>query len=448
MTTDFMQELSTLVRQNNQIAPDLYSLYQVKRGLRDDNGAGVLVGLTEIGEVHGYVIDEGEPVPVPGRLLYRGYNLEDLVTAAFAEGRMGFEEIAFLLLFGQLPTVDQLTAFRKLLASYYELPGSLLEDNIMRTPSPDLMNKLAHSVLSLYAYDDNADDNSVENVVRQSIALLARMPVMASYGYQVKSHYYLGQSLVIHQIDPCLSHAENLLHLTRDNSEYTTLEAHALDVMMMIHAEHGGGNNSTFTTHVVSTTGTDTYSAVTAAICSLKGPRHGGATLAGARMMADLKASVEDWTDENAVRDYLKALLNGEAFDKSGLIYGFGHAVYTASDPRAVLLCDMAIKLAAEKGRNAEMDLYLLVERLVPEVFHEIKHTDQVISANVDYFSGFVYDILGIPSDLYAPLFAVSRVAGWCAHRLEEIIVGGKIMRPAYKSVVKHRNYVPLGERG
>ncbi len=448
MTTDFMQELSTLARQNNQIAPELYTLYQVKRGLRNENGTGVLVGLTEVGDVHGYLVDERERVPVPGQLFYRGYSLEDLVTAALAEKRMGYEEVAFLLLFGQLPTATQLEEFKKLLASYYKLPGSLLEDNIMRTPSPDLMNKLAHSVLSLYAYDDNPDDNSVENIVRQSIALIARMPVMAAYGYQVKSHYYLNQSLVIHKIDPRLSHSENLLHLVRDNSEYTDLEAHTLDVMMMIHAEHGGGNNSTFTTHVVSTTGTDTYSAITAAIGSLKGPKHGGATLEVARMMDDLKVSVGDWTDENAVRDYLRALLNRQAFDKSGLIYGVGHAVYTASDPRAVLLSEIGVKLAEEKGRSAEMDLYLLVERLAPEVFREVKHTDQVLSANVDFFSGFVYDILGIPSDLYAPLFAVSRVAGWCAHRLEEVIVGGKIMRPAYKSVVERSEYVPLAERG
>ncbi len=447
MNTEYMHELCELALSNNEIEREMYSRFNVKRGLRNENGTGVLVGLTEVGDVHGYIIDEGDTVPDDGRLLYRGYTLNSLVSNALKEDRMGYEEVAFLLLFGQLPNHKQLSRFRQTLAWYYELPEGFMEDVILNIPSPNIMNKMSQSVLASYVYDENPDSTNVDIVIRQCIRLIAQLPIMAAYGYQAKSHYFDNQSLVIHHVLPELSHAENLLHLVRDSGEFTPLEAKTLDVMLMVHAEHGGGNNSTFTTHVVSTSGTDTYSAIAAAIGSLKGPRHGGANIKVALMMDDLKAKVKDWQSEKQIKDYLVKILNKEAFDKSGLIYGIGHAVYTKSDPRAVLLKEMTKKLAREKGREDEFELYLKVEELAPKVFCEVKNTEQILCANVDFYSGFVYAMLGIPRDLYTPIFAISRVAGWCAHRLEEIIVGGKIMRPAYKNVIRQRDYVTMGKR-
>lgn len=442
-----LDELTRNAEKMNRIPLELYQKYSVKRGLRNDDGTGVLVGLTEIGDVHGYIIDEGQIVPVEGRLEYRGININDITRGFQTDKRYGFEEVCYLLLFGTLPSAHQLKQFKTLLGENRALPDGFTENMILKAPSREIVNKLARSVLVCYSYDPNPDDLDLKNVLRQSIELIARFPTMAAYGYQAKSHYFEGKSLFIHRPRKDLCTAENLLHLVRPDSRFTALEAETLDLALVLHAEHGGGNNSSFTTHVVTSTGTDTYSAIAAAVGSLKGPLHGGANLKVLEMMEDIKAAVKDWRDDQEVAAYLARILRKEAFDGKGLIYGIGHAVYTLSDPRAVLLKDKARELAGAKDRAEEFDLYESVARLSPGVLKDVKNSSKVVSANVDFYSGFVYDMLGIPRELYTPIFCVARVAGWCAHRIEELISGGRIIRPAYRNVLRDRQYVPIGQR-
>ncbi|HIU66612.1 MAG TPA: citrate/2-methylcitrate synthase [Candidatus Caccomorpha excrementavium] len=439
--------LTNLCTKNGAIDPSLYGKYDVKRGLRDINGKGVLAGLTEIAEVRSYTIVDSEMIPCEGKLFYRGVDVEEIVGGFIREKRFGFEETAYLLLFGELPDKDELASFQKLLGEYRSLPTSFVRDIIMKAPSSDMMNTLARSVLTLYSYDDRADDISIPNVLRQCLQLTALFPLLSVYGYQTYRHYHDGQSLFIHTPDPNLSTAENILHLLRPDSRYSELEAKILDVALVLHAEHGGGNNSTFTTHVVSSSGTDTYSAIAAAIGSLKGPKHGGANIKVVRMFEDMKAVLTDWEDEDQVRAYLKALLHKEAFDHAGLIYGMGHAVYSLSDPRANVFKKFVKSLSEEKGLDKEFKLYSLVERLAPEVIAEERRIYKGVSANVDFYSGFVYRMLDLPLELYTPIFAIARIAGWSAHRIEELINAGKIIRPAYKSVASHKEYIPLDER-
>ncbi len=444
--TSELEQLASVCRANNTIDPQDYVRYDVKRGLRDLNGNGVVAGLTEISEIYAKEKRNGESVPVPGKLFYRGYAIEDIVHGFIDSGRFGFEETAYLLMFGQLPTAEQLADFDRQLAFYRTLPSNFVRDVILKAPSQDMMNTLARSVLTMASYDDNPDDISLPNVVRQCIDLLAIFPLLSVYGYQAYS-YKEGNSLYIHAPRPDLSTAENILTLLRPDSSYTPLEAHILDLCLVLHAEHGGGNNSTFTTHVVTSSGTDTYSCMAAALASLKGPRHGGANIKVMQMFEDMKQSLPDWTDEDAIRDYLFGLLHKERFDKSGLIYGMGHAVYSISDPRATLLKGFVHKLCAEKNMEKEYGLYSAVERLAPEVIAQERKIYKGVSANVDFYSGFVYHMLGLPTELYTPMFAVARVAGWSAHRLEELINMGKIIRPAYVSVLPRRDYVPIGDR-
>jgi citrate synthase len=430
------------------IDPALYHEYEVKRGLRDVSGKGVLAGLTQVGDVVGSAPEADALVPAPGQLSYRGVDISELVEGFSSEGRFGFEETAYLLLLGQLPDADELDAFQRKLARHRDLPRSWVNDAILRLPSQDNMNELARSVLALYVLDKNADEVSVRNVLWQSLQLISCFPVLAVYGYQAYMHnYYQNRSLYIHSPEPELSTAENILHMLRADSRFTELEAKVLDLTLVLQAEHGGGNNSTFTTHVVSSTGTDTYAAVSASLSSLKGPRHGGANIKVAKMFEDLKNELEDWTDDAAIENYLRRLLDKEAFDKAGLIYGLGHPVYSVSDPRTLILRDYAEMLAEEKGRTDEYLLHRRVEELGPEAVAAKRKVYKGVSANVDFYSGFVYQMLGIPEELFTPLFAVSRVVGWCAHRLEEISSGGKIIRPAYKSVAPEHGYVPLDER-
>lgn len=451
--TDFKQfeenmlnELSRTV-EKSKIDPELYTKYQVKRGLRDLDGKGVLVGLTEIGEVHSYIIDEGEMIPVPGRLTYRGIDIRDIVNGFMSEGRYGFEEVTYLLLFGDLPNKKSLEDFELLLDFHQNLPEDFARDVILKTPSKDIMNVLARSILALYSYDDNPDDTSIKNVLRQCIWLIACFPSLAVYGYQAYSHYHGKQSLYIHSPRADLSTAENILHMLRPDSKYTELEARLLDLALVLHAEHGGGNNSSFVTHVVTSTGTDTYSVMAAAIGALKGPRHGGANIKAVHMLENMKENVKDWNDDQEIEYYLTKILKKEVFDRAGLIYGIGHAVYSISDPRALILKEYIAKLAKEKGLEDEFKFYLNIERLAPGVIAKHNKMYKVISANVDFYSGFVYRMLGIPIEMFTPIFAISRISGWSAHRIEEIVNAGKIIRPAYKSVAPRRNYVPLDER-
>lgn len=442
-----IETLAELCKKNSSINPELYSKYDVKRGLRDISGRGVLTGLTEIAEVHSYTIRDAEYVPCEGKLFYRGIDIEDIVAGFLKEDRPGFEEATYLLLFGELPSRQQLEDFNKLLGSYRSLPTNFVRDVIMKAPSRNMMNSLAKSILTLYSYDANADDIDIPNVLRQSLELIAIFPLLAVYGYQAYSYYHDGQSLMIHTPSPTLSTAENLLLLLRGADNYTKLEAKILDLALMLHADHGGGNNSTFTTRVVTSTGTDTYSAITAAVGSLKGPRHGGANIKVAEMFDDMKQNVTDWDDDDAVTDYLTKLLHKEAFDKAGLIYGVGHAVYSLSDPRARVFKSFVKDLAVEKGREKEYALYDKVERIAPLVIAKERQIYKGISANVDFYSGFVYSMLDLPRELYTPIFAVARISGWCAHRIEELINAGKIIRPAFKNVAKRRAYVPIDER-
>lgn len=444
-----IEALAQKAEMNNKIPEALYKKYDVRRGLRNPNGTGVLVGLTEVGNVEGYVLEDGVKRPCEGRLYYRGYNLVDLVKGFQEEGRFGFEEITYLLLVGELPTAGELAEFKTLLGSYRELPERFTENMILKIPSKDIMNKLQRSVLVLYSHDEAADDISVANIMRQSIQLISRFPTIISYGYQAKAHYFDKKSLYIHQPNPALSTAENLLILTRPDSKYTQTEAETLDLMMVIHAEHGGGNNSAFAIHVVSSSGTDTYSAISTAVGSLKGPKHGGANAKVNLMIDDIKANCEDWRDREALKGYLRAMLRGDVFDGERLIYGMGHAVYTLSDPRAGLLMEKARVLAKEKGSEAmeTLALYENIEVLTREIFKEDKGEKGIICANVDLYSGFVYEMLGIPSDLFTPLFAAARISGWCAHRLEQVVSDKKIMRPAYQSDVLDVPYVNLKDR-
>jgi len=442
-----LEELTRQAEKHNRIPLDLFQKYSVKRGLRNEDGSGVLVGLTEIGDVHGYIIDEGDIIPDEGRLIYRGINIMDLVAGLRKESRPGFEEASYLLLFGDLPSRRQLEQFTTLLGESRALPNSFTEDMILKAPSHDVMNKLARSVLVMYSYDPDPDDVGLKNVLRQSIELIARMPTMAAYGYQAKRHYFDGQSLFIHNPRKDLNTAENLLHLMRPDSRYTRLEAETLDLALVLHAEHGGGNNSTFTVRVVSSSATDTYSAIAAGIGSLKGPLHGGANLKVREMMENIKTNVKDWKDEEEVRAYLTKILRKEAFDRAGLIYGVGHAVYTLSDPRAILLQEKAAELAVAKGLETEFGLYRIVARQAPEVFKKEKNSNKVVAANVDFYSGFVYQMLNIPTEMYTPIFCIARTAGWAAHRIEELVSGARIIRPAYRDVLKNRPYLPLAER-
>lgn len=442
-----LQDTFSRSRADHKISPELFRRYSVKRGLRNEDGTGVLVGLTDVGEVFSYYIDDGEKIPAEGKLFYRGIALRDIASSFWEERRFGFEEVCFLLLFGDLPTASELELFRETLASMRGLPPGFVEDTIFKNPSRDVMNKLARCVLGLYAFDDEADNISQDNVLRQSIEMIARFPVLISYAHMAKQHYIDGKSLFIHAPDPALSTAQNILRLIRPDGHFTEMEARVLDLAMVVQAEHGGGNNSTFTCRAVTSTGTDTYSAIAAAIGSLKGPQHGGASTKTYNMMQDLKKNVRNWRSEDELRAYLLALAEKKAFDKKGLIYGIGHAVYTLSDPRTQLLRDYARGLAYEAEREEEYELYLAVERLAPQVLHEYKQSDKPICANVDFYTGFIYDLLDIPVDLYTPIFAAARVPGWSAHRMEELISGGRIIRPAYKNVEKRRQYTPMNER-
>lgn len=444
---DMLAKLAAEAENCSSIDPELFDKYIVKRGLRDIGGIGVLVGLTEIGEVHSYIIDENEMIPVPGRLMYRGIDIRDIVNGFWGDGRFGFEETCYLLLFGNLPRSEELEGFKQLLADNQKLPGGFVRDMIFKSPSRDMMNVISRSVLALYSYDDNPDDTSIENVLRQSLRLIASFPTLAVYGYQAFSHYHHKNSLYIHSPRPELSIAENILHMLRPDSNYTELEAKMLDLALVLHAEHGGGNNSSFTIHVVTSSGTDTYSAIGAALGSLKGPRHGGANFKVVQMFADMQKKVKNWDDEEEIETYLIKLLNGQAFDHRGLIYGVGHAVYSISDPRAIILREHAAQLAREKGLEDEFELYARVERLAPQAIAKVRKIYKGVSANVDYYSGFVYKMLGIPPELFTPLFAIARIVGWSAHRIEEIVNAGKIIRPAYKSVAPRRIYLPMEER-
>ncbi len=445
--TPEIYELSKLCTENGEICPALYTQYQVNRGLRDINGNGVLTGLTEISEIQSSKLVDGKKVSCEGKLFYRGYDVEALVAGFLKDKRFGFEETAFLLLFGDLPDKQQLAEFNSLLARHRSLPTSFVRDIIMKAPSRDMMNTLARSVLTLYSYDESADDISIPNVLRQCLQLIALFPMLSVYGYQAYSHYHDGNSLYIHSPVPELSTSENILHILRPDSQYTELEARILDLALVLHAEHGGGNNSTFTTHVVSSSGSDTYSVIAAAIGSLKGPKHGGANIKVVQMFDDMKNSLSDWSDEGAIRDYLRRLLRKEAFDHTGLIYGMGHAVYSLSDPRANVFKGFVKQLAEEKGMDREFGLYSAVERLAPEVIAAERRIYKGVSANVDFYSGFVYNMLGLPTELFTPIFAIARIAGWSAHRIEELVNAGKIIRPAYKNVQERRPYVPMDLR-
>ena len=439
--------LSKLATDTSQINTELYTKYEVKRGLRDISGKGVLAGLTDIAEIRSYTVVDSEMIPCEGKLFYRGIDVEDIVQGFIHDDRYGFEEVTYLLLFGTLPTKEQLRDFSNLLATYRTLPTSFVRDIIMKAPSQDMMNTLARSVLTLYSYDDRADDVSIPNVLRQCLQLISLFPMLSVYGYQAYSHYHDGNSLFIHSPQPELSTAENILHILRPNSKFTKLEAKILDVALILHMEHGGGNNSTFTTHVVSSSGTDTYSSMAASLGSLKGPKHGGANIKVVKMFEDMKKTVKDWSDEEEIKNYLKRLLNKEAFDHAGLIYGMGHAVYSLSDPRANIFKSFVESLSKEKGREEEFKLYSMIERLAPQVIGEERKIYKGVSANVDFYSGFVYSMLDLPTELFTPIFAIARVVGWSAHRIEELANNGKIIRPAYKSVAKHKEYTPLHER-
>lgn len=445
--TPQIERLAKSAREADQIPQELYTKYNVKRGLRDLNGKGVLAGLTNVSEVRAKKIVDGEEVPDYGHLYYRGYEIEDLIHGFSSENRYGFEETAYLLLFGELPDQEQLKTFCDQLIFYRSLPTSFVRDIIMKAPSSDMMNTLARSVLTLYSYDDRADDTSLPNVLRQSMQLISLFPMLSIYGYQAYNHYEKGQSLVIHNPLDHGSLAENILHILRPDMQYTELEARILDIALVLHMDHGGGNNSAFTTHVVTSTMTDTYSVVAAALGSLKGPRHGGANIKVVRMFECMKKELHDWTDEDEVREYLVKLLHGAAFDHAGLIYGVGHAVYSKSDPRAEIFKGFVEKLSSAKGLHDEYNLYALVARLAPEVIAKERKMYKGVCVNVDFYSGFVYSMLGLPMELFTPLFAMARIVGWSAHRMEELANNGKIIRPAYRAIAPEREYVAIADR-
>lgn len=439
--------LAEQCQKNGRIDPSLYEKYDVKRGLRDLNGKGVLAGLTEISEIVSTKKVDGKEIPCEGKLYYRGIDVEELIRGCVKDRRFGFEETTYLLLFGELPTPQQLADFTKMLGGYRSLPTSFVRDIIMKAPSRDMMNTLARSVLTLYSYDDFASDISIPNVLRQCLQLIALFPMLSVYGYQAYRHYHDGQSLYIHPPVESLSTAENILHILRPDCKYTELEARVLDIALILHAEHGGGNNSTFTTHVVSSSGTDTYSAIAAALGSLKGPKHGGANIKVVQMFDDMKEVVKDWKDEEELSAYLRRLLHKEAFDKAGLIYGMGHAVYSLSDPRAKVMEAFVKSLSEEKDRMEEYELYSTVARLAPQIISQERKIYKGVSPNVDFFSGFIYSMLDLPLELYTPIFAIARISGWSAHRIEELTNAGKIIRPAYKSVQEPRPYIAFDKR-
>lgn len=447
LVTDKIRGYADLCMENSRIDPTLYNKLQVKRGLRDLDGKGVLAGLTEISEVNSTKIVDGKSVPCAGELFYRGININDLVGGFVKDDRFGFEETVYLLLFGKLPDEKQLTDFTAMLAGYRSLPTNFVRDVVLKAPTPDMMNTLARSVLTLYGYDPNPNDISIPNVLRQCLQLIATFPLLSVYGFQAYRHYIRGKGLFIGQPDAALCTAENILHLLRPDGKYSKLEARLLDLALVLHAEHGGGNNSTFTTHVVSSSGTDTYSAMAASLCSLKGPKHGGANIKVVGMFDDIKKNVHDWTDEGEISAYLLKLLNKEAFDGSGLIYGMGHAVYSLSDPRSEVLKGFVGQLSHEKGRDKEFALYSAVAKLAPEVIAEKRKIYKGVSPNIDFYSGFVYSMLDLPVELFTPIFAIARIAGWSAHRIEELINAGKIIRPAYQNVGPRATYLPLHER-
>lgn len=439
-------ELAELCEKNNNIERELYTKYDVKRGLRDLNGKGVLAGLTNISDVLAKKIVDGVEVPCEGNLYYRGYNIKELVKGFLDEQRFGFEEVAYLLLFGELPSEAQLADFNQTLVERRTLPPTFVRDIIMKAPSRDMMNSLSRSILHLYSYDNRADDTTIPNVLRQSLNLISQFPMLMVYGYHAYN-YRRGEDLFIYAPDPALSTAENILMMLREDRKYTPLEAKILDMALVLHMDHGGGNNSTFTTHVVTSSGTDTYSTIAAAMASLKGPKHGGANIKVTDMFEDMKQHVGDWKDEGEVRAYLEALLDKKAFDEKGLIYGMGHAVYSVSDPRADVFKAFVKQLAMEKDREDEYNLYALVEKLAPQVIAEKRRMYKGANANVDFYSGLVYGMLGLPKSLYTPIFATARIVGWSAHRLEELKNVDKIIRPAYKSLAEHRAYIPMEER-
>ena len=445
---DFIQHVLEQHKTINSIPKHYYNEYNVKRGLRNADGTGVLAGLTAVGEVHGYVLDEGSKAPIVGTLRYRGYSVDDIIRNCKEHNRYGFEETVFLLLFGFLPTEEQLNDFSQRLASRRFLPENFAEDMILKAPSNNIMNKLARSVLALYSYDkSDPDDISMDALFRQSLELIAMFPTLIAYAYAAKRHYYDGKSLVLHNPNPSLSIAENFLYMIRPNHKYSKIEAEILDMALILHAEHGGGNNSAFTVRVLSSSNTDTYSTIAAAIGSLKGPRHGGANQKTLAQMAEIENAVKDWSSEKEIYDYLCKIVRKEAGDGSGLIYGIGHAIYTISDPRAVILKECAKNLAKELGREEEFKLYELVEKTAPKVFEDIKGITSPMPANVDFYSGLIYQMLKLPEELYTPIFAMARIVGWCAHRIEEVLTGGKIIRPAYKSIIKRTEYLSIKER-
>lgn len=445
--TPYIASLAELSNSNNNIVPEMYAEHHVFRGLRDMNGVGVVTGLTEVSQIKAKETDaDGNELPCDGELYYRGVNIRDIVSGFMTDGRFGFEEAVYLLLFSELPTAEQLSRFRTELAHMRTLPTSFVRDMILKAPGKDMMNILSRSVLALYAYDDNPDDISIPNVLRQCLFLISVFPLLSVYGYQSYRHYHKNKSLVIHLPDPKLSTAENILRLLREDGEYTPLEAKMLDLALVLHAEHGGGNNSTFTTHVVTSSGTDTYSAVAAALGSLKGPRHGGANIKVVRMFEDMKRSI-NIKNRDEIADYLCRLLDRQAFDGAGLIYGMGHAVYSKSDPRSDILMQFAKELAYEKGRKRDYELYQTVAELAPEIIASKRKMYKGVSANVDFYSGLIYQMLELPCELYTPIFAVARIAGWSAHRIEEIQNNGKIIRPSYVNVKENRAYIPLSER-
>lgn len=447
---DILNYTSRMSEENiaaSRIDSELYEHYSVKRGLRDKNGTGVLAGLTTISNIKSYEETPDGRVPCAGELRYRGVNVTELVRGCIGEKRFGFEEASYLLLFGRLPNAAELKEYCDIMAALRSLPTNFVRDVVMKAPSKDIMNSLTRSVLTLSAYDSNPTEMTQENVLRQCLSLISRFPMLAVYGYQAYNHYECNDSLYIHRPDPKLSAAENILRLLRPDKKYTALEAQVLDIALILHMEHGGGNNSSFTTHVVTSSGSDTFSVMAAALCSLKGPKHGGANIKVVEMINDLKKHVRDTSDEDAVRDYLAKLLNREAFDKKGLIYGMGHAVYSISDPRAEVFKGFVEKLALEKNRSADFELYSMIDRLAPQLIAERRRIYKGVSPNVDFYSGFVYSMLDIPPELYTPIFAMARIVGWSAHMMEERTNADKIIRPAYKSVSDSKPYIPLAER-
>lgn len=443
-----MQNLCNELLENSRIDQNLYQKFHIKRGLRRSDGTGVLAGITNICNVHGYVVNEGEVEAIPGELIYRGYDIYDLVHNAEKENRYGYEETVYLLLFGKLPTHDQLEAFNYYLSMQRTLPSGFVVDMMMKAPSKNIMNKLARSILSLYSYyDADCESTSLEDEMRTAISLIAKMPIMMVNAYQVKRRHFDNQTLYMHPLRPEEKTAETILSMLRPDRQYTKEEAQLLDCLLMLHAEHGGGNNSTFTCRVLTSSGTDAYSAYSSAVCALKGPKHGGANIKVSAMLEDFKSHVQHWENEGEVADYIRKVLRKQAGDGSGLIYGMGHAVYTLSDPRAVILKKKAFKLAEGKDIEAEFHLLDTIERLTPVIMKEEKGTEKTFCANVDMYSGLVYRMLQIPEDLYTPLFAVSRMAGWSAHRMEELMTGGRIIRPAYKAIPKKKKYIPIHER-